>query len=389
MKDEIISKIKASLETSGFDAVIVFGYDNVQYLSGAYLHFPPSYPDRYVSIFWPKDEEPVAILPHEWESSFLNLSWISKTKAYTEKPGSPSSLAELVSNLAKNTVRKTGKIGVDTKRTSLNLYNRLETVLEDFEIVPCDMWLRNLRITKTPKEIELLKKITSKTDHAIAGQAHHVLVKQASTEMSNTENVRIHALERELDEVGHQAIAQVTTGENSKNFWPLPPDYGIGFDRVPQHHELMRIELWASQNGYWNHGARMLTMGKPTDEQQAFYDGLVALREIALENIRPGVTCKQVYEVIKQSASEKGIKLVPNLVLGTGIGVSDHEPPYLSNADETEIRPGMVLSLKFVIKGPNEELMMSNDTVVVNDEGSKVVGWYKDWRRPFVANYTY
>jgi Xaa-Pro dipeptidase len=342
-----------------------------------------------VGIFWPKDEEPVAILPHEWESSFLNLSWINKTKTYVEKPGSPSSIAEAVSNLAKNTVRKTGKIGVDTKRTSLNLYNRLENALEDFEIVPCDMWLRNLRITKTPKEIELLKNISSKTDHAIAGQAHHVLVKQASTEMSYTEGVRIHALERKLDEVGHHAIAQVTSGPNATKFWPLPPNYGIGFDRVPQHHELMRIELRATQNGYWSHGARMLTMGKPTNEQQALYDGLVALREIAIGNIRPGVTCKQVYEIIKQSAAEKGINLIHNLVFGTGIGVSDHEPPYLSNADETELREGMVLALKLIIKGPKEELLMSNDTVVLTDEGSNIVGWYKDWRRPFIANFTY
>jgi Xaa-Pro aminopeptidase len=389
MKEEIIPKIRKSLEDSSFDAVLVFGYDNVQYLSGAYLHFPPSYPDRYVGIFWPKNEEPVAIIPYEWESSFLNLSWINKTKTYIEKPGSPSSIADVAANLAKNTVRKTGKIGIDTQRTSLNLFNRLENALEDFEIVPCDIWLRNLRITKTPKELELLEKISYKTDHALAGQAHHVLVKQASTEMSNTENVRIHALERELDEVGHHAIAQVSTGENSTKFWPNAPIYGVGYDRVPKHHDLMRMELWGTQDGYWNYGARMLTMGEPTDNQQAYYDGLIALREIAHKSIKPGITCKQIYEIIKSTAAEKGITILQNLILGSGIGVSDREPPYISAADETEILPGMVILLRLVIKGPRDELMMNNDTIIVTEEGSKIVGWYKDWRRPFIANYTY
>jgi Xaa-Pro aminopeptidase len=387
--EDIISKIKNSLENSGFDAVLVFGYDNVQYLSGAYLYFPPSYPDRYISIFWSKNDEPVAILPHEWESSFLNLSWINKTKTYIEKPGSPSSIAEVAANLAKNSVRRTGKIGIDIQRTSVNLFNRLENALEDFEVGSCDIWLRNLRITKTPKELDLLEKISYKIDHAIAGQAHHVLVKQASTEMSNTENLRVHALERELDEVGQNSIAQVSTGDNSTKFWPYAPKYGIGYDRVPIHHEIMRMELWGTQNGYWSYGARLLTMGEPTDNQIANYDGLVALREIAQKNIKPGISCKQIYEIIKSTAAEKGIKILPNLTLGSGIGVSDREPPYLSAADETELLPGMILLLRLVIKGPNDELIMNNDTIIVTDEGSKIVGWYKDWRRPFIANYTY
>ena len=32
---------------------------------------------------------------------------------------------------------------------------------------------------------------------------------------------------------------------------------------------------------------------------------------------------------------------------------------------------------------------MGKDTVIVTGEGARVVGWYKDWREPFTANYTY
>jgi Xaa-Pro aminopeptidase len=389
MKEEIKNKVKTSLTEAAFDAILVFGYDNLQYLSGAYLYFPPSFYERYMAVFWPKNEEPVAIIPHEWESSFVNLAWINKTRTYLENPGNPDSIAEAAANLAKNTVRKTGKIGIDIQRTSLNLYNKLEDSLEDFELVPCDMWLRTLRMTKTPKELELLEKVASKTDHAIVGQAHHVLVKQATGEMNNAEGIRIHAIERELDEVGHQAIAQVTTGENSKKFWPGAPSYGIGYDRVPKHYELMRMELWATQNGYWSNGARMLTMGIPTEEQLKRYEELVTLRKAALKRIAPGATCKELYETIKQTATDNEINLIPNLVLGAGVGVTNHEPPYISAADETELKPGMIIVLNPIVKGPNEELMMGKDTLIIMEDGAKVVGWYLDWRIPFIANYTY
>jgi len=389
MRDELKTKIAESIKESQYDAVVVFGADNVQYVSGAYLHFPPTFPDRYMAVFWAKGEEPVRIVPPEWESSFLYIAWVSKTRTYTEKPGSPTGVAEAVANLARNTVRKTGKIGVDAERTPLNLYRRLEAALEDFTLVPCDGWLRELRVKKTPKELRLLETVASMTDHAIAGQAHHVLVKQAATEMSNTENVRIHAIERGLDEVGHHAVAQVTTGPNTDKFWPGAPMYGIGFDRVPQHREFMRLELVATLNGYWSNGARMLTMGEPIEEQKAAYQGLVALREVALQHMKPGARCRDVYTAVKQAADEKGIQLVPNLVIGAGVGVTNYEPPYISGADETELQPGMVIVLNPVVEAPGGELLMGKDTMFITEEGAEVVGWFKDWREPFICNYTY
>ena len=389
MKEEIIDKLNKAVEKEGYDALLIFGYDNLQYLTGAYLHYPQTFPDRYMALFWPKGELATCIIPHEWESSFLNLSWINKTKAYTEKPGSPSSIVEVVILLAKNTVRKTGKIGIDVNRIPLNLYNRLETALEDFQLVPCDDLLRELRLTKTIKELELIEEVAAKSDHAIAGQAHHVLVVQASGEMSNTENVRIHALERELDEVGHHAVAQVVTGTNAEKWWPGAPMYGIGFDRKPQHHEWMRMELVASVKGYWCNGARMLAMDDMTEEQKADYQKLVTLRETARSKLKPGVKASEVYDAVKAIASEKGITVEPKITLGAGVGVTNHEPPYISGADETVLGPGMVVIFTPVVHGAGGELLMNKDVFVITEDGNKVIGWWKDWREPFICNYTY
>lgn len=389
MKEKIIEKINKAVEEEGYDALLVFGYDNLQYLTGAYLHFPQTFPDRYMAVFWPREDTPTCITPYEWESSFLNLAWINKTKTYTEKPDSPNSIVEIATLLAKNTVRKTGKIGVDVNRIPLNLYNRLESGLEDFQLVPCDDLLRELRIQKTDGELELIKEIAGKTDHAIAAQAHHVLVAQASGEMSNTEDVRIHALERELDEVGHHAIAQVVAGENAKKFWANAPMYGIGFDRKPRHHEWMRMELYATLKGYWFNGARMLAMGEMTDEQRADYQKLIVLRETVEEKLEPGVKASEVYMAVKEVASKKGINLEPRITLGAGVGVSNYEPPYISGGDETVLKPGMVVVFSPVVHGSNGELLMNRDVFIVTEEGNEIVGWWKDWREPFICNYTY
>jgi len=57
--------------------------------------------------------------------------------------------------------------------------------------------------------------------------------------------------------------------------------------------------------------------------------------------------------------------------------------------DHREIKEGMVLVLDPVIYGPNQEIMRSKDTVVITEKGCKIIGWYKDWREPYIALNSY
>jgi Xaa-Pro dipeptidase len=134
--------------------------------------------------------------------------------------------------------------------------------------------------------------------------------------------------------------------------------------------------------------ARLLTLGEPTTEQSDTYKNLVALREAALRAIQPGANAKDVYKAVKNIAEEKGVQFAPLLAIGAGVGVTNYEPPFISEADDTEIKPGMVMVLNPVIEGPEGQLYMSKDTVLVTEEGAELIGWFKDWREPFISSYT-
>jgi Xaa-Pro aminopeptidase len=388
MIGEFLGELEKRFVESDFDIILVFGLDNVQYISCTPLHYSYSFPDRFLAIFWAKRREPICICPVEWEGSILAMGGIKRTVSYSDPPGDPNIIVQIVKRLLTNTGITTGRIGLDLSRVSLRLFKELESELNGFKLVSCDGWLKEIRMVKTPSELNLLEDIAFRTDHAIAGEAHHILVKQASTEMSITEDIRIHAIERGLDEIGHHSIAQATSGENATEFWPNPPMFGIGHARVPQLGELMRLELNGTLNGYWSSGARMLCMGKMSIAQKKAYDGLIALREVALEQIKHGSRCCEVYEAVKNAAEERSIELVEGLGVGHGIGSSVREAPYLNGADETTLRSGMVLVLNPVIRGPDDVLMLGKDTVVVEKNGARIIGWYKDWRAPFIANYT-
>ncbi|MCW3979025.1 MAG: aminopeptidase P family N-terminal domain-containing protein, partial [Candidatus Bathyarchaeota archaeon] len=110
MIEGIVEKVKASLESSDYDAILALGPDNVQYLTGAHLPFQCSFPERYMAVLWPREGEPTCVCPSEWESSFLELGWMERTGSYVEEPGNPEALVEALSKLVKAVEKRTGKI---------------------------------------------------------------------------------------------------------------------------------------------------------------------------------------------------------------------------------------------------------------------------------------
>jgi Xaa-Pro dipeptidase len=386
--ESIISKVERALDCASFDGILVLGYDNVQYLTGAHLHYPPSFPDRPMALLWPKGATPVCVLPALWEESFRKLAWKGETHAFEER-GTADTVIDAIARVTLDTVGPTGTIGMDTRRVATSTFSGLARALEGFELVPCDEWLAGLRMVKTDAEIECLEEVARDTDHGLNGAAHHILVTSVGTEIGEGESIRIHAIERGLDEVGHHAIAQAIAGVSARKFWPNAPRYGVGSARKGKPQELMRMELNASRNGYWSSGARMLVLGNPDDRQRAAYATLVELREAAHAHLRPGVTAAEVHAAVSNAATAAGAKLVTELPVGHGIGVTPRERPYLSAGDQTVLAPSMVLVVSPTIIGPDGELMMGKDTFVITDTGARLVGWYKDWREPFVANYSF
>jgi Xaa-Pro aminopeptidase len=291
MIEEVTEKVRAALNESGYEALLVFGPDNVQYLSGAHLPFAYSYPDRSMALLWPRDGEPVCVCPVEWESSFKNLSWIGETVGYTEMPADHSRVVGSIVELTEKKGVSTGKMGIDLDRVSVSLYKALDEALPNAELSSCDGWLRELRAVKTRKELELLEDLAYRCDHTIFGVAHHVLVTSTRSEMSLSEEIRVHAMERELDVVGHHSVGPSASGEHARKYWPLAPNYGIGFDKHLKPGEYVRMELRTSLDGYWSEGARMIAMGRPTEEQLEAYGALVELRKAEMATIKPGVIC--------------------------------------------------------------------------------------------------
>jgi Xaa-Pro aminopeptidase len=106
---------------------------------------------------------------------------------------------------------------------------------------------------------------------------------------------------------------------------------------------------------------------------------MVTLRNTALEYLRPGIKCCEVFQEVRGLADERGIGLVAELGIGHGIGVSTCEAPYLNSTDRTELEADMVLVLDLAVYAVGGEILRSKDTILITETGCEKLGWYLNW----------
>lgn len=383
-----IPRLQAAMQASGFDAILVTGADNVQYLSGVQLPFLPYRPDQRLLVFWPKDGAPALICPPALESTVRHLGNIDQICTYLPSGDDPGSAVSTVASLVAGVMVEACTIGIDTHRTPCDLYQALQQALPGTTWLACDDWLSDQRMRKTGPELALLEEVAYTTDHGINGSLHHVVVASPRTQLTEAEEIRVHCLERGLLETGYHSTAQVAAGPAARKLWPLCPTHGFSYGYSStarlEPGQLVRISMRATRGGYWSNAGRILVTGQPTSEQAAAYQSLVTLRQALMASIQPGAPCSAVFRAALDAAESGGIDLIGHLGAGHGIGVAAEEAPYLAADDDTKLEPGMVLVLAPVVRGPDGTLLYCKDTVVVTKTGCRLVGWWKDWREPYV-----
>ena len=386
----ILTKLQNELERSRFERVLLFGLDNVRYAAG--LNLPPlgNLIKEPLAVLIRRDAEPVLFAPAWLKDTLRRLSSIPNVQVYPVHGGnSADSFSKTVHAVLRRSGAENAAIGVTERRMSPALFAALRSELPNLAFSACDHWIAAVRMIKTPFEQQQLIEAARKTDHGICAAAHHVMVYAARPEKGLSEIIRVHCIERGLDMIGYESLAIGASGEHTVPPWPEAPYFGVGRGKYLQEDELVRMEVRASYKGYWSDAARMLTMGTPTAAQGRAYEQLVAVREKALQLMQPGTACNTVASKLNEYCTSEAIPVQPGHGFGHGIGVTPVEAPFIDVSDATTLAPGMVVVINPTVRGPEGALVRSYDTVVIEEGGCRLVGWYKDWNEPYKAVASY
>jgi len=185
------------------------------------------------------------------------------------------------------------------------------------------------------------------------------------------------AMLAELGDVGGlSSSAGVSAGYRGqigkRSAWAHAVAHAIEF----QPGDMLVSETSAPIWGYNAELERGMVIGPPTDDQRWLLGHVIAAQEAAFVAIRPGATCADVDGAVMRYFEDNDLLPYWRQHTGHGIGLRNHEKPFLDLGDHTVLQPGMVFTVEPGLYDPELGGFRHSDTVAVTEHGMQLLTDY-------------
>lgn len=229
------------------------------------------------------------------------------------------------------------------------------TAIEDTAL---DMLIRDLRMIKSPEELQKIKDSQKITDAAF----QHVLpmIKVGAAERDIALEIEFFMRKQGADGVAFDLI--VVSGKNGSMC------HGVPSSKKIEDGDFVTMDTGALLDGYHSDMTRTVAVGHVSGEQRTVYDTVLKAQLAALAAVRPGIECGTV-DAAARDIIEKDFKGTFGHSTGHGVGVDIHEWPRFSSGDKTITKPGMVVTVEPGIYIPGKFGVRIEDMVAVTETG--------------------
>jgi Xaa-Pro aminopeptidase len=368
--------LAARLEEQGLAGAVLFDAHRVLYYTG--FAFIPT--ERPIAFALRSDGRGGMLVPRlEVEHAQANAA-VSEVAHYDEYPGERHPLEALGDLLGALGLR--GRIGADTDGYPWLFGYRGPSLTELTGEAPTPIAaaVEDQMAIKSAAEIALLRE-SSKWGNL----AHTLLQRYTRPGVSETE-----VENRASTEATYAMLDTLGSTYRGQSLWFTGASAGyrgqIGRNAAIPHAlpnnivfaagDVLVTGATAPVWGYHSELERTMVIGPPSDEQRRLFDHMLALQDLAIEAIRPGVPCAEVDRRVRGYYEKHGLWDSWRHHVGHAIGLRYHEGPFLDRGDETEIRPGMVFTVEPGLYSPEVGGFRHSDTVAVTDAGVDWLTYY-------------
>jgi Xaa-Pro aminopeptidase len=220
--------------------------------------------------------------------------------------------------------------------------------------------LRELRLRKSTEEVAALRGAGAAIDavHARMGE----WLRPGRTEA---------AVGRDIAEAivaaGHASASFTIVGSGPNG---ASPHHHFS-DRVIEAGDPVVVDIGGVMpDGYCSDSTRTyLVGGEPTDEFAAYYEVLRQAQEASVAAVRPGVPAEQVDAAAREPIAAAGYGEYFVHRTGHGIGLEEHEEPWIVAGNAEPLAPGMAFSVEPGIYLPGRHGARIEDIVVCTEAG--------------------
>jgi Xaa-Pro aminopeptidase len=221
-----------------------------------------------------------------------------------------------------------------------------------------------LRAVKDAAEVAALAAASAAADRVAAALISGDIALVGRTEAAVSEEIG-----RRLVAEGHQRVnfAIVGSGPNSAS-----PHHDAG-GRVIGAREAVVCDFGGTMDGYCSDITRTVFTGDPPAEFVALYQVLERAQAAAVAAASVGVACEQVDRTARDIIDEAGYGQYFIHRTGHGIGLEEHEDPYIVGGNGSPLVPGNAFSVEPGIYLPGRYGARIEDIVVASADGPRAL----------------
>lgn len=377
MRKAIIERQVKALAEHGLDAMVSCSPENFAYVAGFVVPSQALIRHRHAMVIVTADAR-VELFAVDMEASTVKRRAPDMpTRIWAEFNDDPM---VVLADQLKSLGQAQGRIGIEMDYLPAGDMARLQAALPNARFERCEQILARLRQIKTPDEIALLRRLSRVSDQAITDALAAVKAGDSEMDIAGHLTRNVYALGAE-----HFKLMIIATGERSS----LP---NVGpTDRRLRRGDVCRVEIFSVIDGYQAGVCRTAVVQEAPPHAEAIWAHLVECKYRIMEMVRPGASCRAIYDAFIAKLSE--INLPPISFVGHGIGLHLHEDPYLGKTPvlgrpgvDAVIEEGMVLGFEPLCYDTGHGFGMQNkDMLLVTANGSELLSDYADTDRLLVV----
>jgi len=370
--DRLLEHIRAE----GLSGVVLFTAEYVLYFTG--FAFIPT--ERPMGFVMNAEGEKGLYVPRLEKEHAEAYSLIDAVEAYPEYPATPHPMEGFERML--HGMGITSSVGADTDGYPWIFGYRGPSLTEMLGEAPqrVTAFIEDRMMVKSPAEVALIR------ESATWGNLAHTLL-QRYTEPGATETEVSLEAGREATLAMFDAIGPIYRSQSlffNGAFATYRGQVGRGAaiphalanNIVFEEGDVVVSGAGAPVWGYWSELERTMIIGSPSDEQRRMFEHMLALQDTAFAAIKPGTRCSEVDTAVQAYYTEHDLLPYWRHHVGHGLGLRYHEAPFMDVGDDTELVPGMVLSVEPGLYVPGLGGFRHSDTVLVTEDGIERLTYY-------------
>jgi Xaa-Pro aminopeptidase len=366
-------RIYNCIAEAGLDAVLAIQAENVIHCSGFYNFDLRMLGDRMCVVVWPREGEPVFIVPEKRAQIDAGMSFIRDIRGYRLLDGvfNPNSMRMVAEVLTEKGLFN-GRIGYEALYLPAYHQRELERHLPDVRLESCDYLFDEIRMVKTEAEIEQIRFAAVQTEKAIANA--YELARPGDTEKSIVNAMGYAVTKLGADQVAFNVFA---SGARTLLWHHLAEDVPV------RNGDIIRVDYGACFDGYFSDLVRMAVVGRPSARQDRVYRGLAEGQREVIELLRVGQSMREIAAMMQEVQRRHLPDGVEVHGFGHCIGLGVHDRPFMTPADERLTQPNMTMMVEHIATDGQEQYHVE-DLIVFRDEKAELLSTYTDTSAMYV-----